>query len=693
MYLLEDELILSASDLNNYVQCRHLTWRDLGYARGDITAEPARDPVAELLSQKGEEHEQAYLQRLRDEDREIAEIEMRRELGRREALVDAAEQTVEAMRAGADVIYQATLFRDGLRGHADFLVRTDDLASKLGAWSYEVADAKLARRTKPYYILQLCFYSELVERIQGVAPKRIHVVLGTGEEHSYRLAEFAAYFRRIRSRFLADVAASVPDTYPNPVDHCSICEWREVCDARRVDDDHLSLVANISRIQVERLNADGVSTLAELAKLSADRAIPRIRDEILAKLREQAALQLGYRETGELELRHLPRVPGRGFHRIPPRSEGDVFFDMESDPFFEDGLEYLFGMVTIDSGEPRFEIFWGTDRAMEKEAFESFVDFVIGRRQRWPDLHVYHYAAYEVTALKKLAGMHGTREDELDDLLRQHVFVDLYKVVREGLRISQPGYGLKKVEAFYMEERETSVTDGNDSVVEFERWLEEGTQSILDAIGEYNRDDCLSTWKLREWLLDERDKAAAEHGIEIAWTEPEASERSETAIEVAAENIALAGSLLKGLPADREEMDDEQRYRLLLVHLLEYHNREDRPVWWVFFDRLDRDVDDLIDDVECVAGLEEDPEVEPWPVSHPGNQGRCWGGPLRPRDGRRSRRHPRDRSGGRSARPQTRPKAEGRSSASGAHSRRSLRHASPGGSVASGRASGDRARL
>jgi predicted RecB family nuclease len=617
MYLLDNELILSASDLNNYVQSRHLTARDLAYARGDLAAKPDRDPIAELLSQKGDEHEQAYLQKLRDEGREIVEIQMRRELGRREALVDAAEHTTEAMRAGADVIYQATFFQEGLRGHADFLFRTDDLQSDLGEWSYEVADTKLARRTKPYYIFQLCFYSELVERIQGVAPKRVYVILGTGEEHSYRLAEFAAYFRRVRSRFLADLDAGLPDTYPNPVDHCSICEWREVCDARRVEDDHLSLVANIGRVHVERLNADGVSTLAELARLPPGRSIPRIRDELLAKHREQAGLQLEYRETGELRLHYLPPEPGRGLHRLPPPSDGDVFFDLESDPFLEGGLEYLFGMVTVDRGEPAFEIFWGTDRAMEKQAFERFVDFVVQRRQRWPDLHIYHYAAYEITALKKLAGVHATREAELDDLLRQHVFVDLYKVVREGLRISQPGYGLKKVEAFYMDERETSVTDGNESVIEFERWLdsEPPDQSILDAIGEYNRDDCLSTWKLRKWLLDERENAAAKHNVEIEWTEPVATERSEGAIEVAEENAVLARSLLDGLPEDREAMDDEQRRRLLLVHLLEYHNREDRPVWWMFFDRRDRDVEDLIDDIECLAGLDEDPGTEPWPVA------------------------------------------------------------------------------
>ncbi len=291
---------------------------------------------------------------------------------------------------------------------------------------------------------------------------------------------------------------------------------------------------------------------------------------------------------------------------------------MEGDPFFDGGgLEYLFGLVTAaDGGEPEFTAIWGRDRAEEKRALEEFVDLIVARRRRFGDLHVYHYAPYEITALKRLAGAHGTREEELDQLLRDEVFVDLYKVVREALRISQPSYSIKKVEAFYMDARETAVTDGGDSIVKFERWLEEGEGSILDEIAAYNEDDCLSTLKLRDWLLERRAEAEGEfEGTEAArwieWFEAEPQERGEAQLEIREENEALYRALLEGVPDEEGRRDAEQGARGLMAQLLEYHHREARPVWWAFFDRLDAEVERLLEDAEAIAPLSHDEETPP----------------------------------------------------------------------------------
>jgi len=609
MQQVNGDLIVAASDLNDYLACRHLTALNLAYAREDRSVEPLRSPTADLIARKGDEHEAAFLQSLKDEGRQVVEIPMPdRTL---EGLRGAAAATEEAMRAGTDVIYQGTFFHNDLRGHTDFLFRVDR-RSELGDWSYEVADTKLARRAKPYFVLQLCFYSELLHAVQGgEPPERIHVILGTNEQHSFRLVEFAAYFRHVRDRFIAELRQDDWDTYPIPVEHCSICRWHDACDARWLADDHLSLVANIRRDQVERLEDAGIATLAALGDAPATIAVTGVRSEALAKLREQAALQLAGRDADDPIYRLLDPDDGRGFARIPEPSDGDVFFDMEGDPFFEDGLEYLFGVVTVDSGEPMFEPIWGRDRAQERVAFERFVDFITARRERFPELHVYHYAHYEPTALKKLAGRHATREEEIDELLRDQVFVDLFKVVREGLRISEPSYGLKKVEGFYMPRRDTAVTDGNDSVVEFERWLETEDESILNAIAEYNRDDCVSTLRLREWLLGRRSEVERQFGLAIDWFRPEEVERSEKARAELKENEALMARLMDGVPDEVERRSEAERARWLMAQLLEYHHREARPVWWLMFDRFKSDPEELVDDADCVGGLRPDPEAQP----------------------------------------------------------------------------------
>jgi predicted RecB family nuclease len=605
-------LAVSASDLNNFLACDHLTALDLARARGELTIEPQRGADAELRARKGEEYESQYLEALKGAGRQVAEIADGD--GSHTALLDAVARTEEAMRDGADVIYQATFFRDELRGHADFLFRVDR-PSGLGEHSYEVADTKLARRAKPYFILQLCFNSELMAAVQGVEPESIHVILGDGEQRSFRLAEFSAYFRRVRSAFLAALADGQRNTYPEPVAHCEICRWRALCDERREADDHLSLVANITGRQRELLRGAGVDTLAALGS-ARDLSVGGIDAGVLERLHEQAGLQLAARESGSNDYRLRPPAQGRGFARLPRRSEGDVFFDMEGDPLFDGGgLEYLFGLVTADGGgAPEFSAIWGRDRAKEKLALERFIDFVTERRRRFPDLHVYHYNHYEVTALKRIAGAHGTREEELDQLLRDEVFVDLYKVVREAMLISQPSYSIKKVEAFYMDGRDTAVTDGGDSVIMFERWLEEGDEAILGEIADYNRDDCISTLKLRDWLLDLR--AEAEHEFDgrqeadwIRWFEPELSERSEAALAIQEENEALMRSLLVGIPDDPAQRDADQRARLLMAQAIEYHHREARPVWWAFFDRMEAAEEALKDDADCIAMLARDGET------------------------------------------------------------------------------------
>src|SRR2546422_5849051 len=248
MQAIDGRLVLSPSDLNDHLECQHLTTLALEVARGE-RKRPflAADEHAELLRRKGELHERAYLERLRAEGRQIVE----RTLGEPWDFGAAARPTAEAMRAGAEIISQARFVDGRWRGRADFLVKIVR-ATGLGAWGYEPLDAKLARAEKPTYVLQLCFYSAGVAAIQGVPPEYMHVLLGIGEQRALRYNDFAAYYRRVRAGFAAAIAGPVA-TEPYPVEHCSLCQFRGVCAARWEAEDHLSLVANMRRDQAARL--------------------------------------------------------------------------------------------------------------------------------------------------------------------------------------------------------------------------------------------------------------------------------------------------------------------------------------------------------------------------------------------------------------------------------------------------------
>lgn len=577
-------LLLSPSDLGNYLACAHLTQLELRVQRGELARPHVEDPYGQVILRKGNEHEAAYLGRLEAEGLRV----LRLQTYDNESFDadDARSATEDAIRAAAaDVIYQAYLTDGTWRGFADFLVRTLD-------GTYEPVDTKLARSTKPLHVIQLCFYAEQLERIQGRLPEHVHVELGSGERETLRTADFTAFFRRSRQRLLAAIGGEGQDgTWPWPVYHCTICDFRHLCREQRLAEDHPIMVAGLGRLHAERLAAAGIPTLTSLAETAPDTTVPRIRPETFERIRSQASLQLHFTRTGERRVELLPDEEERGFRTLPPPCEGDVWLDLEGHPFYEParGLEYLFGWCYRDGGETHYEVVWGLDRAGEKAAFERFVDWVEGRRRVHPDLHVYHYAGYERTALRRLMGEHSTREHEIDEWLRQDVLVDLYRVVKQSLRAGVTSYSIKEIEKLYGFIRKAQVVGGDESVVLFEQWLEAREDALLEGIRAYNEEDCRSAVALHEWLLGLRPAG-------LPWQlPPEERERSEEAEERDASRIALQEALLAA--------SEEGTPSWLLAHLLYYHQREAKSQWWEWFHHLELDEDELIEDSDTIGGM------------------------------------------------------------------------------------------
>ncbi len=638
MHRLDGRFIYSASDLNDFLECKRLTELEALVAQDKLASPDVQDPQAELVRRKGDEHEQLYLTRAVERyGNDVVRF------GRCDASIErydqAQNETLEAMRRGAPIIYQATFFDGRFLGRADFLRRVDGAPSNFGHYSYEVIDTKLGLSARPYYLVQLCNYSEHLERLQGRAPKFGHVVFGNGNEQAFRLNDYMAYYRHLKQTFLQSVGEpafaemDAPGTYPLKVKHCAVCAWNDRCTQKRNDDDHLSLVAWIRRDQIQKLEAHGIVRLGDLAAANDDRRPNGMSPEIFTKLRRQASLQLRGRTTGEAIYELCKHEPPLGFALLPSPASGDVFFDMEGDPLYEPGkgLEYLFGCWTPDD-EPKFRAFWGTSRADERRAFEEFIDFIIARRRQYPAMHVYHYANYEKAALRRLAQEHCTREDDVDQLLRGEMLVDLFAVVRQSLAISEDGYGLKKLERFYEFKRRTDVKKGDESIVMFERWLLESDPAILRDIEAYNRDDCRSTQLLRDWLLVRRNEAIAKFGIELPLRQvkrPDApchgefepackncvnrrNDEREEERRTDVERALLAHVLAPQNGDEYALMHPDKRMRYLLGNLLAYHRREEKPAWWEYYDRCEN-IDDLVEfDKHSIGGLKlrDDIEVE-----------------------------------------------------------------------------------
>lgn len=613
MYKSQQGIIYSASDLVAFLECEHSTTLDLIDLEHPI-ARTEDDDESKLLHEKGLAHERQYFERLRGQHTTIADLSSIKSRD------DRIKATIEAMREGVEIVYQGALRSGNLIGYPDFLRRVAG-CSNFGAWSYEVADTKLARSAKGKFIVQLSAYSQCLQEVLGTQPAMMHVVLGDLTELSYRYQDYARYVTQLRRRFESRLRAEAAETYPDPCEYCDLCKWREVCEERRVNDDHLCQVANITKIQTRRLQAAGITTLKALGELDETVSIPRLNPETLARIRNQARLQLSARIDGERKVELLDAgEEGRGFARLPRPDEGDLFFDMEGDPYEVDGLEYLFGVYYFERGQPTFKAFWAHSRAEEKAAFEAFMDFATARLAQYPDAHIYHYAHYEPTALKRLMSMHGTREADLDNLLRRRKLVDLYKVVREAIRVSEPSYSIKNIEHFYLEKREAEVTSAGASIVYYERWKETQDPQLLKDIETYNFDDVRSTYLLREWLLSLRP-AATVWANDLPTTNEGVAPGELT--EAEKRLIPYRQALVDPLPAERSSWSTDERVRELTYLLLDFHRRADKPAYWRMFARQEMTTEELLEDAECLAGLQRVGDPVPdrrsrvWTYSYP----------------------------------------------------------------------------
>ena len=307
MQFLDGKLLLSASDLVNFLGCRHATYLDLRNLTDEVVI-PETGAATVLIFQKGIEHEKRYLATLKARGLPVVEI-----TAEGFDVPERTRLTREAMRAGSKVIYQAALVVPPWLGYADFLERVDEV-SNLGAWSYEPVDTKLSRTAKPDHVIQLATYSKLIGNEQGRTPAQMHVQLGSNEKVSLRVSDFIHY-HSIAQRRLEAFANRPPEVSAGePCGHCRICRWKGRCEAEWEAADHLTLVAYITRNQIRRLWEAGISTVRTLAALPAGSRVPGIHLDTLNRLRHQATLQTAKRDTDANYVETLPLIPGQGFH-------------------------------------------------------------------------------------------------------------------------------------------------------------------------------------------------------------------------------------------------------------------------------------------------------------------------------------------------------------------------------------------
>ncbi|HEY8588250.1 MAG TPA: TM0106 family RecB-like putative nuclease [Naasia sp.] len=627
MFVRENVVHYSASDLTNAVKCEWALMRLLDAKLGRIpVVEEPEDAMLLRASELGNLHEARTLEAFREKFGEhtagtpggVAEIGRPEPSTDATALRAAMTETVAAMRAGADVVFQGTFYDGRFVGFADFLVR----AEEDGRTVYEVYDTKLARKAKISALLQLAAYALQLQSLGIPVGQKVHLLLGDGSTSTHRLDEILPVYTDRMARLLRMIDDRVADTGPLPwgADGYTACGRCAACTEQVESHRDVLLVARLTTGQRRRLADAGITTIDQLA--AGDGDILGIGPATLEKLRDQARMQLSAPTddaTGSHGVRYRVH-DATGLSALPAPDAGDVFFDFEGDPLWTDGdprfwgLEYLFGVIDHDGEHEHFRPFWAHDRAQEKQALLDFLHYVAERRARHPRMHIYHYADYERSHLQQLCARHGVGEAILDELLREHVFVDLYPVVTQSIRISERSYSLKKLEPLYMgaELRQSDVTNAADSIVAYVDYTvlrDSGSSAEADAklaeIEEYNRYDCVSTLRLRDWLLARADENGI--GRRLAPPPEEPGDRELARREDRVRDLLLEP--IEGIPAIERTAD--QQALALAAAAIEYHRREAKTYWWEHFNRQIAPIEEWGDtrDVLLVDSAE---VVTPW---------------------------------------------------------------------------------
>jgi uncharacterized protein len=477
---------------------------------------------------------------------------------------------------------------------------------------------------KTEHVLQVCAYSWMLEPVLGRLASEAGFYLGRGKIKAIRVAEYFAYFTAIKTDFIGYQShlKVTKDNVPDVSAEKTFGRWEGFAKLEIEKSDSLRQVAGIRVTQIGKLNKLGITSLTQLAN-TIETTCSGIGATTFRKLKTQARLQLDSKNSDLPLIEYLEETTGKGFQKLPPHNIADVFFDIEGHPLVEGGLEYLWGVSLHDDPINKeyakgkdypFVDWWAHDPEQEKTLIAAFIDWIYERWQRHPEMRVYHYASYEITAIKKLTGVNNTRVEKLDDLLRGEVFVDLYRIVTQAMQLGTKNYSIKSVEALYGRKHTGDVADGAASIVVYEKWRDEFAQnhdSKLKPVGwehsqdlidirNYNIDDCESTLELVRWLRQQQAKAG------IPYVANKMASEKKQLTDSQQQTADKVSDLKKRQLALNEQFSSDEKLKADplatgLIELLEFHVREDKPKWWEYYNLKEANDDELYADVSAIV--------------------------------------------------------------------------------------------
>lgn len=527
MQLIDDVVVYSPSDITSYVTCQWAYVRRLEskLGKGNVIP-PDNDPMMIYAAKNGNRHERYILSELQKQhgiDQVfIVDADTLDPLLSRKARLSALEEmTLSALEKRYPVVFQGAFFDGKYTGFSDFLV----LNTIGDVEAYEVLDTKLALSDKKHvYDMQLASYVRHLKRLGIPVHKQARLIHGDLTESVFDTSVVDA---RLQLHLdLLDTVEAERRSTPEVTDWLSteyaVCGSCASCQ-EQIDADPMDLlrVAGLGPAKRSVLIERGVTTMKELSQLTRS-DVDGITVNTVSGLKEQAARQVSAHETDTAQLNVSNENPIRN---LPEFADGDLYFDFETDPIFyvegsnSLGIAYLFGIYAEGVGfpptfvkhDPDFYYLWADNRLEEEVIFTDFMNFLVRHFDAHPNAHIFHYSPFEVTTLKQLSVKYKAFENEISELIDGEYFVDLKKTAAAAITHGLPGYSIKQLEPLYMgDELRTGTKNATASITRYDDYHQgllgvesktnESPADIKNDVLQYNRYDCYSMLRLRQWL-------------------------------------------------------------------------------------------------------------------------------------------------------------------------------------------------
>ena len=495
--ILDQSILVSDDLLLNHKRCSRRAYLDT------FADTSQRDPEKDFVRKLKQESYQHVTQVL-------AQKVYHRPDGDRHNYQERAQQTEALMHQGVDCIYKGLLQQPGddnlgwllesltgqatpidwqqitLVGEPMLLVKQSGW-SRFGDWYYSPVNIKLGRRPKPEYKLLAAFHAYLLAFVQGVLPPQSELILREGKTYGVQLDVWLCRLQQaIRESTEMLFSQKEPEVFISR-QRCSLCQWYSYCHDIAQSVAHISLIPGVTPSRYRQMKVLGINSVEALASITIPQISEEIDTEITYQLKQQA--------LSILENRPLLKSPLPDEVFIPT-APIELYFDIEAEPDLN--LDYLLGIVLVnhETNSQEFYPFFAKTPAEEELIWQQFLEFV----ELYPQAPIFHFSEYEVETLKRLATLYQTSSDRSEALINR--LVDLHHQVITSTIFPVESYSLKSLANWLGFQWRDQGISGDQCICWYDEWLENGDESIKEAIFRYNEDDCLATFVLKDWLVD-----------------------------------------------------------------------------------------------------------------------------------------------------------------------------------------------